>query len=45
MPLSDGLSTDFVGATFKGVFFTDRENRWIDNVVARIRGFGTGSPN
>ena len=23
--------------TFKGIFFTDRENQWIDNVVARIR--------
>jgi len=26
----------FVRDTFKGVYFTDRENKWIDNVVARI---------
>jgi len=30
------LPRSFVRDTFKGVYFTDRENKWIDNVVARI---------
>lgn len=28
----------FVRNTFKDIYFTDRENEWIDNTVARIRG-------
>jgi adenine-specific DNA methylase len=30
------LSRRFVHDVFKGVYFTDQENQWIDNVVARI---------
>jgi adenine-specific DNA-methyltransferase len=30
------LPGTFVRDTFKGVYFTDRENIWIDNVLARI---------
>jgi hypothetical protein len=30
------LPRTFVRDTFKGVYFTDRENMWIDNVFARI---------
>lgn len=30
------LPRNFVRDTFKGVYFTDEENKWIDNVVARI---------
>lgn len=44
-PLTDGRSTDFVQETFKGIFFTDRENRWIDNVVTRIASIGKGAPD
>src|SRR5260370_1402020 len=44
MPLPNGRSSNFVRETFKGIFFTDRENQWIDNVVARVGCIGNGSP-
>ena len=44
MPLPNGRSSNFVRETFKGIFFTDRENQWIDSVVARIGCIGNGSP-
>ena len=44
-PLPGEGSTDFVQETFKGVFFTHRENRWIDNVVTRIASLGNGTPD
>lgn len=43
-PSPNGRSSNFVRETFKGIFFTDRENQWIDNVVARIGCVGDRSP-
>jgi adenine-specific DNA-methyltransferase len=43
-PFSDGDSAEFVRETFKGIFFTDHENRWIDQVVRRIASLGDRSP-
>jgi adenine-specific DNA methylase len=36
-------SPQFVRQQFKGFYYTDSENAWIDNTVARIQGFETNT--
>lgn len=42
-PLAAARTRNFVRETFKGIYFTDGENQWIDNVIARIHNLGNES--
>ena len=36
--VANDLAEDFIQTTFQGLYFTDAENCWLDNVTANIRG-------